>query len=311
MSKYVEQAKQNLASDEIKPQDKTGATADYDAILKRFADYMRQRRYSKNSIENYCDRLRSFFLFCQKTIFEISDEDFDRFNRNYILKSNLSAAYQTQFVSALKLFYEKIERKKLTIERLERPKCGRKLPEILAREDIAKIINATDNIKHKAMLSLIYSCGLRRNELLDMKITAIDSKQYLIKVKNAKGNKDRVVPLSPKILELLRSYYKEYKPLIWLFEGPIPGKRYTGQSLHRVFVNAMQKAGIKGDYTLHTLRHSFATHLLQSGVNIRLIQELLGHRFLKTTEVYLHVGTNDIKNIQSPFDTLNLGKNAH
>jgi integrase/recombinase XerD len=209
-------------------------------------------------------------------------------------------------VSALKLFYEKIPRKKLVLKQIERPKHGRFLPQIMTREDVAKIINATNNLKHRAMLSLIYSCGLRRSELLDMKIADIDSKRNLIIVRRAKGDKDRVVPLSPKILDLLREYFKQYRPITWLFEGQYPNTPYTGTSLHHVFVGAMKKAGVKGDYSLHTLRHCFATHLLEDGINLRYIQELLGHRYLKTTEIYLHVSTKDIQKIKSPFDSLEL-----
>jgi integrase/recombinase XerD len=267
---------------------------------------MKERRYSERTIEHYIERLRIFFNFCGKNFLEITNEDVDNFNQNYILKNNLSATYQSQFVSAVKLFYEKIPRKNLNIRLLERPKRGKHLPQIISKEDIKKIINSTNNLKHRAMLSLIYSCGLRRSELLDMKITDIDSGRNLITIRRAKGDKDRVVPLSPKILNLLRKYFKQYRPVTWLFEGQYPNTPYTGISLHHVFCDAMKKSGIKGNYSLHTLRHCFATHLLESGVNLRYIQELMGHRYLKTTEIYLHVSTKDIQNIKSPFDSLDL-----
>jgi integrase/recombinase XerD len=279
---------------------------DYESILIRFSNYLKQRRYSQNTIENYIERLRVFFLFCKKEIREIDNSDVENFNVAYILKNKLSVTWQTQLVSALKLFYEKIERKKLVIKHLERPKQPRPLPETLSCEDVSRIINSTANLKHKAMLSMIYACGLRRNELLDMKITAIDSKQNVIKIRRGKGEKDRIIPLSPKILELLRNYYRQYRPITWLFEGQIPGTRYHGDSLHRVFAHALQKAGIKGDYSLHTLRHCFATHLLQSGTSIRVIQELLGHKNLKTTLIYLHITSDDMQRFKSPFDNLDL-----
>jgi integrase/recombinase XerD len=277
-----------------------------ESLLLRFSNYMKERRYSERSIEHYTKRLRIFFNFCKKDFLEITNEDVDNFNQNYILKNKLSATYQSQFVSALKLFYEKIPRKKLNVRLLERPKHGKYLPQIMVREDVAKIINSTNNLKHRAMLSLIYSCGLRRGELLAMKISDVDSKRNLIIIRRAKGDKDRVVPLSPKILDLLRQYFKQYRPVTWLFEGQYPNTQYTGVSLHHVFVDAMKKAGIKGDFSLHSLRHCFATHLLEDGVNLRYIQELLGHRYLKTTEIYLHVSIKDIQNIKSPFDSLDL-----
>jgi integrase/recombinase XerD len=295
----------NVISD-IQPPKYANYTSEYEPLLLRFSNYMKERRYSERTIEHYTERLRIFFCFCRKNFMEITNEDVDHFNQNYILKNKLSATYQSQFVSALKLFYEKIPRKKLIIEQLERPKHGKFVPQVLSKEDVARVINATNNLKHKAMISLIYSCGLRRNELLNMKITDIDSKRNLISIRHAKGNKDRLVPLSPKILEMLREYYKQYKPVTWLFEGQFPDTPYTGISLHNVFTGALKKAGIKGRFSLHTLRHCFATHLLESGVNLRYIQELLGHRYMKTTEIYMHVSAKNIQDIQSPFDNLDV-----
>jgi integrase/recombinase XerD len=277
-----------------------------ESLLLRFSNYLKERRYSERTIEHYIKRLRIFFNFSNKNFLEITNEDVDNFNQNYILKNKLSATYQSQFVSALKIFYEKIPRKKLDIGHLERPKHGKFLPQIMTKEDVAHLLNSTNNLKHRAMLSLIYSCGLRRSELLNMKVADIDSKRNLIIIRHAKGDKDRVVPLSPKILEMLREYFKQYRPVTWLFEGQYPNTPYSGESLHRVFAGAMKKAGIKGDFSLHSLRHCFASHLLASGTNLKYIQELMGHRYLKTTEIYLHVGTKEIQNIKSPFDDLNL-----
>jgi integrase/recombinase XerD len=278
----------------------------YNDILVRFDGYLRQQRYSRRTIANYIERLRVFFQFCQKDVLEIDNDDVDNFNQNYIIENKLSASYQTQFISALKLFYKKIARKKLVMERLERPRQGKHLPETLAREDVARIINATNNLKHKTMISFIYACGLRRDELLNMKISAIDSKQNIIRIRRGKGDKDRALPLSPKMLELLREYYKAYRPVTWLFEGQTPGTHYTSASLQKVFTHAMKKAGIQGDYSLHTLRHCFATHLLQDGVNIRVIQDLLGHKNMKTTLIYLHLTPDDMKTYKSPFDGLDV-----
>lgn len=154
------------------------------------------------------------------------------------------------------------------------------------------------------MLSLIYSCGLRRSELLNLKPTNIDSKRNLIHIKQAKGKKDRIVPLSPKILEQLRAYYLAYKPTNWLFEGNCKGEKYSEQSLQSVLKQAVSKAGINKPVTLHWLRHSYATHLLESGTDLRYIQELLGHNSSRTTEIYTHVSTQNIQKIKSPFDDL-------
>jgi integrase/recombinase XerD len=175
---------------------------------------------------------------------------------------------------------------------------------VLSKEEVKAILNAHENIKHKMMLSLIYSCGLRCGELLALKPVNIDSKRNIILLKNAKGKKDRIAPLSLKILELLRDYYKLFKPTTYLFEGLIEGTPYSDKSLQQVLKQALQKTGITKPVTLHWLRHSYATLLLESGTDLRYIQELLGHNSSKTTEIYTHVSTKSIQQIKSPFDDL-------
>ena len=276
-------------------------------ILKRFSDYMKTQRYSQNTIRSYVECLRIFMNFHHsKHYLEIDNDDVLRFNRDYILKHNLSATYQGQFINAIKLFYEKVPRKKLIIENLERPRKGNPLPQVLSKDDVAQLISAIKNIKHKAILSLIYSCGLRRSELLNMQISDIDSKRRIINIRHAKGNKDRIVPLSDKILQMLREYFKQYRPQRWLFEGQQAGVQYTETSLNHIFQRAKNKAGLTMPCTLHTLRHSYATHLLESGTDIRYIQVLLGHKHCKTTEIYTHVTTKSIQRIKSPFDDLDI-----
>ena len=154
------------------------------------------------------------------------------------------------------------------------------------------------------MLSMIYSCGLRCGELLALQPVHVDSKRNIVLLKNAKGKKDRIVPLSPKILEMLRDYFKTCKPKTWLFEGQTAGKPYDARSLQLILKQALSKTGIKKPATLHWLRHSYATHLLESGTDLRYIQELLGHNSSKTTEIYTHVSTKNIQQIKSPFDDL-------
>ena len=168
-------------------------------LLIRFSDYMKARRYSAKTINSYVECIKIFVNFhSQKHYLEIDNKDVDNFNRNYILKQKLSATYQGQFINAIKLFYAKIPRKKLIIEYMERPRKGSPLPKVLSKEDVAKLLNSTGNIKHKAILSLIYSCGLRRGELINMQISDIDSKRNVINIRHAKGDKDRIVPLSEK-----------------------------------------------------------------------------------------------------------------
>lgn len=166
------------------------------------------------------------------------------------------------------------------------------------------ILEAPKNIKHQAMLSLIYACGLRRGELLNLNLMDIQSERNLLLIRQAKGKKDRVIPISSKLIELLRSYYKECKPKTWLFEGQFPNTPYSAKSLESVLKQSLTKAKIDKPVSLHWLRHSYATHLLENGTDLRYIQELLGHSSSKTTEIYTHVSTSIIKMIKSPFDDL-------
>lgn len=273
--------------------------------LENFRRWMRSKRYSESTIATYLDGARSFLAFFNdKGLNEISDEDVIIYNNEYILRRNLSASYQNQVVSAIKLLFSTIGNRKIEIENIHRPKRARVLPNVLSKEEVKNILQAHSNIKHRAMLSMIYSCGLRCGELLALKPSHVDSKRNIVLLQNAKGKKDRIVPLSPKILELLREYYKTYKPKIFLFEGQVKGNAYDARSLQIVLKNALIKSGIDKPVTLHWLRHSYATHLMESGTDLRYIQELLGHNSSKTTEIYTHVSTNSLQQIRSPFDDL-------
>ncbi len=226
------------------------------------------------------------------------------YNNDFILKNELSSSYQNQVVNAIKLFFSTQENRRLDPELIHRPKREKLLPNVLSKEEVKLILEAHSNLKHRAMLSLSYSCGLRSGELLSLKPEHIDSKRSIVIIKQAKGKKDRITPLSAKILEMLRAYFVESKPKTWLFEGQTAGEQYDQRSLQLVLKQALAKAKIKKPATLHWLRHSFATHLLEAGTDLRYIQEILGHNSSKTTEIYTHVSTHSIQKIVSPFDTL-------
>ena len=273
--------------------------------LKKFEQWLLSRRYSDNTIRTYTEALKVFLnYFNTKLSAEITNDDLIFYNNDYILKNNLSASYQNQIVNAIKLYYSTVQNKKIEISRIHRPKNAKLLPNVLSKAEVKMILEAHVNLKHKMMLCLIYSCGLRRGELLNLKLQDIDSKRNLIFIYQAKGKKDRIAPLSPKILEMLRTYYAGYKPSIWLFEGHNKGEQYSEKSIQSVLKNAVSKAGIQKPVSLHWLRHSYATHLLESGTDLRYIQELLGHRSSKTTEIYTHVSTKSLQQIKSPFDDL-------
>ena len=273
--------------------------------IEEFKMYLKSKRYSESTVKTYSESLRKFLIFYKNIpVININNTDVIAYTNNYILKNNLSVSYQNQNVNAIKLFFKTIENRTIDIDKIHRPKRAKLLPNVLSKQEVKAILEAHSNVKHKMMLSMIYSSGLRCGELLALQPVHIDSKRNIVLLKNAKGKKDRIVPLSPKILTLLRDYFKIYKPLTWLFEGQTPGVAYDARSLQQVLKQALTKAKIAKPATLHWLRHSYATHLLESGTDLRYIQELLGHSSSKTTEIYTHVSTKSIQQIKSPFDDL-------
>ncbi|MGQ0829982.1 MAG: site-specific tyrosine recombinase/integron integrase [Bacteroidota bacterium] len=276
--------------------------------IEKFKSWMRSKRYSESTIGTYTDSLKTFLKYYHnKSVHEITNDDIITFNNKYILANNYSATFQNQVVNAVKLFFREIGSKALNVDLIHRPKKANSLPKIISEEDVARIINALDNLKHKCMISFIYSSGLRRSELLNMKVDDIDSKRMLVHIQKAKGMKDRIVPLSNTLLEMLRVYYKDYRPEKYLFEGQ-KGDRYSERSLALVLKRGCELAGIRKNINLHMLRHSYATHLLENGTDLRYIQELLGHKSSRTTEIYTHVSMRAISKINSPLDKLNIKK---
>lgn len=272
------------------------------AQIEKFKQYLRSKRYSESTITTYSEALKSFLVFYRnKPIAEITNEDVIVYNNEYILKNNLSASYQNQTINSIKLFFKIIHNSKIIIAELHRPKNAKTLPNVLSKEETFRLIDLTTNLKHKTLLALIYSAGLRISEAINMKITDIDNQRMLIHIKNAKGKKDRYTLLSTKVLELLKEYYTIYKPKTFLFEGQY-GEQYSSRSAQSVLHQSAKKAGITKQISLHTLRHSFATHLLENGTDLRYIQDLLGHSSPKTTMIYTHVSSTSLKNIINPFD---------
>jgi integrase/recombinase XerD len=277
-----------------------------DDKIEEFRRWLKSKRYSDNTIKTYCEALKTFlYYFKEKPVETINNQDIISFNNDYIILKKLSSSYQNQVVNAIKLFFNTIKGQNLDVNLIHRPKNYNPLPKVLSIEEITSIINSIDNIKHKCMISLIYSAGLRRSELLNMKIEDINSQRMQISIISSKYKKDRMVPLSENVLEMLRLYYVEYQPKIYLFEGRDDSK-YNERSLAMVLKKACEKAKIKKSVNLHMLRHSYATHLLETGTDLRYIQELLGHKSSKTTEIYTHVSQKSLDKIKSPLDKLNI-----
>ena len=209
-----------------------------------------------------------------------------------------------QAISAIRFLCNEVLRQHRIIEAICRPKKENKLPNVLSFQDVTKVLSALTNEKHKTILFLTYSAGLRVGEVIKLQAQDIDSQRMLVHVVQGKGKKDRYTVLSEIALEQLRKYYKLYKPQIWLFPGQNSKEHITERTVQRIFENACSAARITKKATVHTLRHSFATHLLEGGIDLRYIQELLGHSSSKTTEIYTHVTQKSISNIQSPLDKL-------
>lgn len=261
------------------------------------------KRYSINTARTYISCFEKFMNhFKTSNLIDITEEDIQRY-LNKLAQKGVSTSQLNQTLNSIKFYYETVMQMPNRFYAIERPFKERKLPKVLSKEEVFKLINSTNNIKHKCILSLLYSAGLRRQELLNLKITDIDSKRMMIKVFQGKGNKDRMTVLSENALKDLRLYFKEWKPVNYLFEGA-PGKQYSSTSVKKILEKAATRARISKHVTPHMLRHSFATHLLENGTDLRFIQKILGHNSSKTTEIYTHVSMVHLQKIKSPFDSL-------
>lgn len=260
--------------------------------------------YSNSTIKTYITCLKNFKNYFYKIeIDQLSKDDIIEY-LFHLIKNNYSKSTQNQHINAIKFYFEKCLRQKREYYLIERPRKEKKLPNILSKNEIQLLFNSTYNLKHLTILAVIYSCGLRVSELINIKINDIDNNRMVIHIKKAKGNKDRQVQLTNQLLELLRKYYKKYLPINYLIVGQNGGK-YSTTSIQKIIKNSSFKAGINKKVTPHTLRHSFATHLLENGTDIRFIQKILGHSDIKTTQIYTHVSNAHLKNIQNPSDNLN------
>ena len=271
--------------------------------LKEIKKILVVRAYSPNTISTYLACLNYFKnYFKGSKIDDLSKEDIIDY-LFHLIKNNYSKSTQNQHINAIKFYFEKCLGKKREFYHIDRPIKDKKLPIILSKNEIQLLFNSTYNLKHLAILAVIYSCGLRVSELINIKINDIDNNRMVINIRHAKGNKDRQVQLTNQILNLLRKYYKKYLPVNYLIVGQNGGK-YSTTSIQKIIKNSALKAKIYKKVTPHTLRHSFATHLLENGTDIRYIQTILGHSDIKTTQIYTHVSNAHLKNIQNPSDNL-------
>lgn len=312
LSKYLEQKK--AIQPPVKKQSFTKASAqllikyplskENLGAFQKYQSLLKLKGYSERTIKTYSNS----FHYLLRLLNDVPVSSLGKKHiQSYLLwlikeKGYTEAAIHTM-VNSVKFYFEKVEGRGVEFYDLPRPKKAQKLPDILAEEEIVDLIKKTANLKHKALLMTSYSAGLRVSELVSLKIADIDSKRMMIHIREGKGKKDRMVPLSKRLLETLRQYFKKYRPKDYLFEGE-GAKSYSTRSAQLVLAGAKKEAGIHKKGSIHLLRHSYATHLLEGGTDIRYIQSFLGHHSLKTTMLYTHVSNLKIESIQSPLDRL-------
>lgn len=273
----------------------------YPNIPEEYFQKLELKRYAYKTSHTYCSCFSKFLRHFPKTnLIEIQEYDIKTYIQS-LIQNGLSNSSVNQAINSIKFYYEVVLGMPNRFYEVERPIKEERLPEIISKEDVQEMINKTFNLKHQCIISLLYSAGLRREELLNLKIKDIDSSRMTVRVEQAKGKKDRYSLLSEKLLLKLRAYFKKYRPKTYLFEGK-QGHPYSASSIVKIVRKAAQDAHINKNVRPHTLRHSFATHLLEAGTDLRHIQILLGHNSTKTTEVYTHVATNSFKTIKNPLD---------
>lgn len=279
----------------------------YKSCPEEFLRKLELKHYSMNTARIYISMFERFINAHKEADLLSINEEQIRLYLQGLVQAQRSDSYINQMINSIKFYYEVVMEMPNRFYSIERPRKKESLPKVISVEEVQMIINNTNNIKHRCIVSLLYSAGLRRGELLNLKLEDIDSKRMVINVKNGKGGKDRLTILSPTVLIELRKYISQWnpRPKTYLFEGEM-GEKYSATSVLRIIQKAAKVAGIKKSISPHVLRHSFATHLLESGTDLRYIQVLLGHSSTKTTEIYTQVATNNIRSIISPIDSLNL-----
>ncbi len=263
---------------------------------------MRIRNYSERTIITYSGLLSKFLEYSQLELSEISSDHLKDYIYYRLKKDNISVSTINQIISSWRIVYVHLLNKKWEGCRILRPRRIKKLPVVLSQQEARSLIDAPRNLKHRAILHLMYSTGIRRNELLMLKVSDIDSSRMVVNVRQGKGKKDRQVILHPKVLGILREYFKRYLPKTYLFEGYGPQKSYSASSLAKIIKKNAKDIGITKEISAHTLRHCFATHMLEKGANLRVIQKLMGHASIKTTAIYLSLANIDNSKLPNPLD---------
>jgi len=274
-----------------------------ESYIKELSDLLKLKGYSFKTRKSYISHFRRMIEYFNKNPQDVSQSEIRSYLVYLLDSKDVSHSYINQIVSVVKIYYNEILKNTVSLD-VPRPKKQRKLPSVLSQEEVIKILDSIKNIKHRTILYLIYSAGLRNGEVVRLKIEDIDPDRMLIRVVQGKGAKDRYTVLSQVAYEMLKQYLQLYKPETWLFPGGNGNGHLVERTVEKIFEKACFNAKIIKDASPHTFRHSFATHLLENGTDIRFIQELLGHASSKTTEIYTHVTQKSIQKIQSPLDRI-------
>jgi integrase/recombinase XerD len=276
------------------------------ALRRRMIEDMTLRNFAARTITVYVERVVTFAQYFHKSPARLGPEHIRGYLLHLIQERHVSWSYYNQARCALQFLYRITMGQEWVVEDVVCPKQPRKLPVVLSLQEVARFLGAITHIKHRAILMTAYAAGLRVSEVTRLRVADIDSQRMVLRIRQAKGQKDRFVVLSPRLLKLLREYWKAVRPSGFLFPGARPDQPLTSGSVHRVCRAARERCGLGKHVTVHTLRHSFATHLLEDGTDLRTIQILLGHRSLSTTARYLHVATAALRSTRSPLDRLDL-----
>jgi integrase/recombinase XerD len=272
-------------------------------LRQRMIDDMTARRFSEATRRDYVRHVRTFAAFLGRSPETATCEDLRRFQL-HVARQQIGAPTINAAIAALRFFFTVTLERPDLVRPLRTVNEPRKAPVVLSQEEVARLLEAAPGLKYKAALSVAYGAGLRVSEVANLKVSDIDSKRMMLRVEQGKGQRDRYVMLSPQLLELLRDWWRAARPQVWLFPGQNPINPMTARQLNRAVHAAKTIAGISKRVSPHTLRHSFATHLLEQGVDIRVIQVLLGHAKLETTALYTRVAVNTIRDIKSPLERL-------
>lgn len=276
--------------------------------MGRFRDRMDEelqiRGYSANTRACYLRGVHDFVRHFRRPPDQLTLEHIRQFQLHLTRDRQVSWSYFNQVVCALRFFYREVLKTDWDVRHIPYQRTGRKLPEILSPEEVAALFTATSNLKHRTLLMTMYAGGLRVSEVTHLRVSDLDSQRMMVRIEQGKGRKDRYVMLSPHLRDALRHYWRAVRPETVLFPSGDGGGPLSRHSVHQIFRRARQRAGIKKPVSPYSLRHAYATHLLESGTNLRVIQTLLGHRSLRTTQLYTQVAHTFLEDTQSPFDRL-------